>query len=68
MGVTADAADHPADTKPQITIPRFYRTVIITMNGEASGMTAGAEELMELKIKNDFIIKILRNRVAYIDR
>ena len=59
MGVTADTADDPADTKLQITIPRFYRTVIITMNGEASGMATGADELMELKVVNSFIIKIL---------
>lgn len=68
MGVSALTAYDPADAKMQTGVPTFDRAFIVTMDGQATGVTTGADQLMELEIINSFIIKILRNRVAYIDR
>lgn len=68
MGVSALTAYDPADAKAQTGVSIFHRTVIVTMDGQTSGVSTGADQPVELEIKNGFIIKLLRNRVAYIDR
>ena len=68
MGVPAFTADDPAETKPQVTASGFHGPIIVTMNGETTGMPTGTDKLMKLELTNGFIIKILRNRVSYIDR
>ena len=51
-------ATDPADTEAKFAIRYLDVTVIITMNGQASCLTAGASESMELKICDYIIIKI----------
>jgi len=53
-GLTTD----PADAKAKFAIRYFDVTVIITMNGQAAGLTAGASEPVELKLCDYIIIKI----------
>ena len=47
-----------ADFEREFSGRCFDRTVIITMNREAAGVTTWAGKLMELKVVNCFIIKI----------
>lgn len=61
-------ADDPADAKPQTGVLAFNRAVIITVDGETARMPTATDQPVELEIINGFIIKILGNRVAYIDR
>ena len=68
MGTPALAAKNSADAKAQTGVSAFDRTFIVTMDGETAGVPTGTDQLVELKVINGFIIKILRNRVAYIDR
>ena len=68
MGTSANGADDPADVQTQTGVSVFDRAVIVTMDGETGRVPAGTDQLVELEIINGFIIKILRNRVAYIDR
>lgn len=41
---------HTADAETKVTIGGFNIAVIVTMNSQASGLTAGTSELMELQI------------------
>lgn len=68
MGASTFATYDPADVQTQTRVSRFNRTVIVTMDGQTSGVSAGTDQPVELEVINGFIIKILRNRVAYIDR
>lgn len=68
MSAPTFAAYDPADAQTQTGVGTFHGTVIVTMNGQTPGVSTGTDKLMELKVINGFIIKILRNRVAYIDR
>ena len=65
---TTSLADDPADMEKQVTIPGFHGSVIVTVNGKASGMTAGTGKPVELKGIYHIIINFLRNRIAKIDR
>lgn len=62
------AAYDPADAQTQTGVPTFNRPVIVPMDGQAARVTTGTDQPVELEIINGFIIKNLRNRVAYIDR
>ena len=53
-GFTTD----PADAEAKFASRNLDVTVIITMNGHATGLTAGAFEPVELKICDYIIIKI----------
>ena len=68
MGTSAFTAYESADAESEAGFPVLDETVVVTMDSQTGGVSAGADQLMELEIKNGFIIKILRNRVAYIDR
>ena len=68
MGMSAFPADDTADMKPQVTIPGFHCPVIVTVNGKATGMTAGTGKHVKLEGIYHIIINFLRNRIAKIDR
>jgi len=68
MCVSALTADDPADMETQVRVARFHSAVIVTVNGEASGMSAGTGEPVELEGIYNIIINFLRNRIAKIDR
>ena len=68
MGMTAFPADDPADMEPQVTVPGFHGPVIVTVNGKATGMSAGTGKPVELEGIYHIIINFLRNRIAKIDR
>lgn len=68
MGAPTFAAYDPADVQTQTGVSGFNRTVIVPMDGQTSGVATGTDQLVELEVINGFIIKMLRNRVAYIDR
>ena len=57
---TADAKEKPAGGS-------FDMTVIITMNRQATGVTAGAGELVELEVINHFIIKTWCKGIVFFD-
>ncbi len=58
----------PADMETQAGIPGFHGPVIVTVDGETSGMPAGTGKLVKLEGINHIIINFLRNRIAIIDR
>ena len=68
MGMSALAAEYPADAETDNGVPRFDRTFIVPMDGKAAGMTAGTDQLVELQGMNHIIVNFLRNRIAKIDR
>ena len=68
MCVSTLLADDTADMKPQVTVPEFHCPVIVTVNGKATGMTAGTGKPVELEGIYHIIINFLRNRIAKIDR
>lgn len=58
MGSSTRLTTNPADAKAQLTTRHLDMPVIISMNRQASSLTAGASELVELEICNYIIIKI----------
>ena len=68
MGMAALIAYDPADMETQATVPGFHGPVIVTVDGETSGMPAGTGKLVKLEGINHIIINFLRNRIAIIDR
>ena len=68
MCVSALTADDTADMKPQVRVSEFHCPVIVTMNGKATGMTAGTGKPVEWEGIYHIIINFLRNRIAKIDR
>lgn len=68
MGTSTLTAYDSADAESEAGFPVLDGTVVVTVDSQRSGVATGTDQLVELEIKNGFIIKILRNRVAYIDR
>ena len=68
MGTSALTAYDPTDAEAESGFPVLDGTVVVTVDSQTTGVTTGTDQLVELEIKDGFIIKILRNRVAYIDR
>lgn len=64
MGASAFRTSDPADPEADGTGREFYIAFVVTVNGKAGGMAAGASQLMELKLINNGIIKRLRNLLA----
>ena len=48
MGVPAASAYDPADPENKSAVRCFDRTVVITMDRKAAGVSAGADELVKL--------------------
>lgn len=65
VGSAAFTAAETADTQADESVWGFETTQIITMNRQAGGMAAGACELVELEGRNDSIVNVLSQRVAY---
>ena len=53
-GFTTD----PADAKAELAIRYFDVAVVISMDSQAAGLTAGASETVELEVCDYIIIKI----------
>ena len=50
MGVTTVLANDTADAKDGFATRKLNGTVVITMNGKASGVSTRASKLVELKV------------------
>lgn len=68
MGALAFRASDPADPKPDSSGRKLYIPFVVTVNGKAGTMAAGACQLMELKLINNRIIKGLRNLIAILSK
>lgn len=68
MGVSAATADNSTNAKCYEQTVYFAGSVIITMDCQTTGMSAGTSKLVEVNGMNSIIIKILRNSIATIDR
>lgn len=55
---SAGFTTNPADAKAELTIRYFDVAVVISMNRQASGLTTGASEPVELEVCDYIIIKI----------
>jgi len=49
VGMSAHAAEDPADAQGDIQALDLDRPIVIPMDSEAGGMAAGADQLMELE-------------------
>ena len=65
MGPAAFTAAETADAQADESVWGFETTQIITMDRQAGGMPAGTSELVELEGREDVIIDLLSQRVAY---
>ena len=68
MGSTAFRASHPADTEPKSSGRKLYVPPVVTMDRQTGRMRTGTGQLMKLKVKNNRIIKGLRNLIAISDK
>ena len=68
MGAPTFTADNSADMKLYIRIPGLHSAIIVPMNGQTTRVATGTGEPVELERINHIIIKVLRNRIAKIDR
>lgn len=68
MGRTTHGASDSADAKADEPILLLYRTFVVAVNREAGGVAAGTDELMELEVIDNGIIKGLRNLIAIWDK
>ena len=68
MGSTAFGASHPADPEPESSGRQLYSPSIVTMDRQTGRMRTGTGQLMKLKVKNNRIVKGLRNLIAIWDK
>lgn len=68
MSSTAFGASHPADTEPESSGRQLYGPPVVTMNRQTGRMRTGTGQLVKLKVKNNRIIKGLRNLIAIPDK
>ena len=68
MGSSAFGAFDPADTKAESTGGQLYSPLVVTMDRQTGRMRAGTGQLVKRKVKNNRIIKGLRNRIAIWDK
>ena len=57
VSFTAGFTDNTTDVETEFTFGRFDKTLVVTMNRQTTGMSAGTLKLVELKICNKRIIK-----------
>lgn len=67
MSLSTRRATNPADTEAQRAARHFDVAVIISMSRQASSLTAGASEPMELEVNDYIIIKIWSYRIVFFD-
>ena len=68
MSSTAFRASHPADPELESSGRQLYGPPVVTMDRQTGRMRTGTGQLMKLKIKNNRIIKGLRNLIAITDK
>ena len=68
MGSPAFGAFHPADPEPDGSRGELYSPPVVTMDRQTGGMRTGTGQLVKLKVKNNRIIKGLRNLIAILDK
>ena len=67
MSLSARCTTNSADTEAQPATRHYDVAVIISMNRQASCLTAGASEPMKLEICDYIIIKIWSYRIVFFD-
>ena len=68
MGSTAFRASYPADPEPEGPSGQFDGSLVVTMDRQTGRMRTGTGQLVKLKVKNNRIIKGLRNLIAIRDK
>ncbi len=66
MGMPAGITENPCNTKKDDLVSHPDFTEVSAIPDQGAGMSTGAGDLVKIEGINDFIIKILRNRVAEI--
>ena len=64
MGGPALRAFHPADAESEGSGGQLNRPPVVSMNRQTGRMGTGTGQLVKLKVKNNRIIKGLRNLIA----
>ena len=67
MSPVAFMAAETADAQADEAVRCFQAAPVIAMYSQAGGMSAGTCKLMDLQGRNDIIVSILGQRVAYFD-
>ena len=67
MSLSARCTTNSADTEAQPATRHFDVAVIISMNRQASCLTAGASEPIELEVGDYIIIKIWSYKIVFFD-
>lgn len=65
VGSAAFTAAETADTQADESVGGFETAQIIAVDRKAGGMPAGTSELVELEGRNEVIVNVLSQRVAY---
>lgn len=60
-------AFQPQDTEDHGSRRCFHAARVVPVDVQTAGMAAGAEDAMDLERIDDGVIKILRNRIVFID-
>ena len=68
MGSPAFGAFHPADPEPDGPGWQLYGALVVAMDRQAGRMRAGTGQAVKRKVKNNRIIKGLRNLIAIWDK
>ena len=68
MGSTAFRASYPADTEPESSGRQLYGPPVVAMDRQTGRMRTGTGQLVKLKVKNNRIVKGLRNLIAIWDK
>lgn len=66
VGMSAGTAENPGNSEKNDLISHPDSAGVSAVPDQGTGMSTGAGDLVKIKRTNDFIIKILRNRVAKI--
>ena len=68
MGSTAFRASYPADTEPESSGRQLYGPPVVTMDRQTGRIRTVTGQLVKLKVKNNRIVKGLRNLIAIWDK
>lgn len=63
--MSAAGTDNTADSKELFAFRGFNGTVVITVDGKTSGVSAGTSESVELQVCDKIIIKIWRKGIVF---
>ena len=65
MCFSTGLTNNTADTETEFAIRSFNKTLIVPMNGQATGMPARASELVKLKVRDKRVIKSWRKGIVF---